>query len=196
MSEFKNPKKQYREFKTAKRPKSPNPESKRYESLVKKGPTKERCTYINPLNKKRCKLTLGIYPRFCYLHTCLIQNLFVKKSQIKNGGNGLYAGPYGFKPDDIIGDYSLPWMKGTWKRIRERKKDANTTYVLCANRNKCWDGLDKNSTIVRNANDAHGSRFKNNAYFLEINNKVYMVASKKIKPNEEIFCDYGNEYFI
>lgn len=195
---FKSPIKKYNidNISPVERPKSPNPESKKYEQEAKTKPSKERCTYINPENNKRCKLTLGIYPRFCYLHSTLIENLFIKKSQVKNAGNGLYAGPYGFKKEDIIGEYSLPWMKGTWKRILERKDEANTSYVLCSTKNKCWDGLDKNSTIIRNANDAHGSKFKNNAFFLEKNKRIFMVASKTIKPNEEIFCDYGEEYFI
>jgi hypothetical protein len=194
---FENPNKNYNLnfLKLAKRPSSPNPESKRYEQLAKINSTKERCTYIHPESKKRCKLVLGIYPRFCYLHTLLVENLQIKKSQIKNAGNGLYAGPFGFKKGDQIGEYSMPWMKGQWKRILNRTNEPNTSYLLCVKKT-CWDALDKNSTIIRNANDAHGSKFKNNAYFLEKNKRVYMVASKKIKPKEEIFCDYGEDYFI
>ena len=61
-----------------------------------------RCTYIDPTTNKRCALKLGLYPRYCELHTMLIQNVYISKSHIKAAGNGLYAGPYGFKKGDVI----------------------------------------------------------------------------------------------
>lgn len=208
--EFKSPIKKYKNFKTAKRPFSPSPKRRDYEKIAKKKPSKERCIYIDPETHKRCELEIGIYPKFCHFHTILIENLFVAPSKIKNAGNGLFAGPLGFKKNQIIGEYSYNWMKVKSGHLDNRNgkgKDVNYSYVFCDDQKKnqkekdvmCWDGLDKNSTIVRNANDAHGSHFRNNAYFDIIKKKdsihVYMIASRNIKALNEILCDYGENYF-
>jgi hypothetical protein len=213
LRKFKSPEKNYRSpnFKTAKRPKSPSPKRRDYEKIAQTKPSTERCTYIDPETNKRCKLHLGIYPKYCHIHTTLIENLYVAPSSIPHGGNGLFAGPYGFKKNDIIGEYSQEWMEVKSGRLDVRNgkgKDVNYSYVFCDEQKKgqkekdvqCWDGLDKNSTIVRNANDAHGSKHKNNAYFDTRKGKdgkthVYMIASRTIKPLKEIYCDYGPWYF-
>lgn len=200
---FKSPDKNYQQgkFKTTKRPKSPSPKRKDYEQkALRKDDGKSRCTYVHPKNNKRCLNKLGIYPRFCELHTMLIKNLYVAPSQIKNAGNGLYAGPYGFEKDDIIGVYSEPWNQVSLGTLERRcKHDHCWDYVFCNDgqkpKTKCWDGLDIRSTVVRNANDAHASKFRNNAYFDVVKGKVYVIASRNIKPNSEIFLNYGPSYF-
>lgn len=213
LRKFKSPEKKYRSpnFKTAKRPKSPSPKRRDYEKIAQTKPSSERCIYIDPETNKRCQMQIGIYPKYCHIHTTLIENLYVAPSAIPHGGNGLFAGPLGFKKGDIIGEYSQPWMEVKSGRLDVRNgkdKDVNYSYVFCDEKRKgqkekdvqCWDGLDKNSTIVRNANDAHGSKHRNNAYFDTRRGKdgkthVYMIASRNIKPLKEIFCDYGPYYF-
>ena len=209
---FKSPNKNYVKgnFKSAKRPKSPNPIKPDFEQkALKKSNHSTKCGYIHPETNRRCKIKLGIYPRYCHLHTLLIENLCVSKSAIKNGGNGLFAGAFSFKKGDIIGEYSKDWTKGSSKRMYSRNgKDAdgedkpvNSSYIYCDNDDRyCWDSLDLRTTIVRFANDAHGSKFKNNAYFEEKKDKngknhVYVYASQKIQPYQEIFLDYGDDYF-
>lgn len=215
---FKSPNKKYRSpnFKTTKRPFSPSPKKSNYEKIAKTTSDKQsKCTYIDPDTKRRCRLHLGIYPKFCFLHTMLIENLYIAPSSIKNAGNGLFAGPLGFKKNDIIGEYSMPWMaiksgplyKRNGKDKNGEYKEINSSYVLCDHKKKnqkeeevmCWDGLDKNSTIVRNANDAHGSKYRNNAYF-SVHKKdnvkhIYMIASRNIAPFKELLVDYGSNYF-
>lgn len=213
LRKFKSPEKKYRpsNFKTARRPFSPSPKRRDYEKVAQRTPSNERCIYIDPDTNKRCKLHIGIYPKYCHIHTTLIENLYVAPSNIPHGGNGLFAGPLGFKKDDIIGEYSQDWMRVKSGRLDVRNgkgKDTDYSYVFCDEQKKgqkekdvqCWDGLDKNSTIVRNANDAHGSKYRNNAYFDTRRGKdgkthVYMIASRTIKPLKEIFCDYGPHYF-
>ena len=219
LRKFKSPNKKYRSpnFKTTKRPFSPSPKRKDYEKIAQTKPSQERCTYIDPESNRRCKLHIGIYPKYCHIHTTLIENLFVAPSSIPNGGNGLFAGPLGFKKNDIIGEYSQEWMEVKSGRLDKRNgkdksgeyKDVNYSYIFCDEQKKgqkekdvqCWDGLDKNSTIVRNANDAHGSKHRNNAYFDTRKGKdgkthVYMIASRNIAGMREVRCDYGNSYFI
>jgi hypothetical protein len=85
-------------------------------------------------------------------------------------------------------------------KLEKRCKDDNCwSYIFCdegqSSKTKCWDGLDIRSTIIRNINDAHNSKFKNNAYFDIKKGKVYAIASRTIKPHREIFIDYGENYW-
>lgn len=194
---FKSPNKNYINFKSTARPKSPSPKRKDYQEVaLRKSDKKSRCTYIHPETNKRCKIKLGIYPRYCHLHTLLIENLKISKSKIPNAGNGLFAGPYGFNKGDLIGEYALPWMEVKGETL-SRRKNPDFSYVFCKDQKRnekdetCYDGIDIRSTIVRNANDAHGSVYKNNAYF---NGSGQVIASKKINPFEEIFINYGETY--
>lgn len=216
LSKFKPSDKKYKEFNTVKHHKTPSPKRRDYEERSVRVPTKERCIYIDPETNKRCKLTIGIYPKYCHIHTTLIENLFIAESNIKNGGRGLFAGPLGFRKNEIIGEYSKDWMKVKQGRLDCRNgknsegecNPVNTSYVLCDEKKKnqkeedvqCWDGLDKNSTIVRNANDAHGSKYHNNAHFETRKDKngktrIYMVAVRRIAGLKEILVSYGDSYF-
>ena len=207
---FNSPEKKYRQFKSTKRPFSPSPKRSNYEKVALTKPNDDHCTYILETGK-RCKLPLNMYPRFCHFHTLQIQNLYIAKSNIVNGGNGLFTGLYGFKKGMIIGEYTEDWMYVKEGRARTRNgknTNSNHSYLLCAEQEKnqkekdipCWDGLSIRSTITRNANDAHGSQFRNNAYFKQTKDRkgkihIYMVASRNIAGFKEILCDYGPSYF-
>lgn len=204
---FKSPDKNYRDFKTTKRPHSPSPKRNDYEEkALRKSDKHTRCTFIHPETNKQCKKHLGIYPKYCSVHTLLIDNLFIHKSTIPNAGNGLFAGYFGFKKGDIISEYSMPWMEVKSGRLDTRKGE-DRSYVFCDDPPKgkswkdamCWDGIDIRSTIARYANDAHGSKYRNNTYFDIKKEKgkrhVYIIASKNIKPKSEIFTDYGENYW-
>lgn len=200
---FKSPAKQYTEgnFKTTTAPHTPSPKRSDYEQrALTKDDGMSKCTYINPHDGKRCKNLLGMYPKFCELHTIMIYNVFIGKSNITKAGNGLFAGPHGFKKGDVIGKYSFSWNNVTLGRLEERCSDDNCwSYVFCeegdSEDTQCWDGLDIRSTLMRNINDAHNSRFKNNCYFDVIKDQVYVIASRNIKPYKEIFVDYGRNYW-
>jgi len=203
-------------FETANRHKSPSPKRSDYESRSVTKPTEERCIYIDKDTTKRCKLHIGIYPKYCHIHTTLIENLFVAESNIPNAGRGLFAGPLGFSKNEIIGEYSYDYMKVKQGRLNSRNgkdehgenKPVNTSYIFCDEQKRgqkesdvqCWDGLDKNSTIIRNANDAHGSNYRNNAYFIKKKDKnskthIYVIASRRIAGLREILVSYGDFYF-
>lgn len=207
---FRSPDKKYRDFKTTRRPKSPSPKRSDYEKVaLRQSDKKSRCTFIHPETNKRCKKYLGIYPKYCSIHTLLIDNLYIHKSNIKNAGNGLFAGYFGFKKGDIVSEYSMPWMEVKAGRLETRNKtgEYESSYVFCDEKKRgqswkdvmCWDGIDIRSTIARNANDAHGSKYKNNTYFdikkKNGKNHVYIIASKNIPPKTEIFTDYGDNYW-
>jgi hypothetical protein len=204
MKLFKNPDKNFVKgsFKSAPRPKSPSPKRKDFLKIAHTKPDRNtKCGYIHPKNGNRCILKLGMYPRYCELHTMLIDNVYISKSNISGGGNGLFVGPYGFKKGDIIGIYSHSWNRVDLGTLEERCKNNNKcwSYTFCEHgynrKTKCWDGLDIKSTIIRNINDARGSKFRNNSYFEIIDNKVCAIASRNIKPHREIYINYGNLYW-
>lgn len=206
MKKFTSPTKRFQlgHFKQSKHPKSPSPVRKDYPQKAKLvSDHSSRCTYIHPTTNKRCKNKLGLYPEFCHLHTIAIHNVYIAKSQIPNAGNGLFSGPFGFKKGDIIGRYDEKWNQVQLGTLEKRCKDDHCwSYVFCDDDNKtdykktkCWDGLDIRSTLMRNINDAHGSEFKNNAYFDVIRGHVYVIASRNIKPKTEIFVNYGKRYW-
>ena len=200
---FENPDKHFVEgnFETTTRPKTASPKRKDYEKkALKKDDKHSRCTYIHSESGKRCKLKLGLYPKYCHLHTMMIDNVYIAKSNIEQAGNGLFAGPYGFKKGDIVGQYSHPWNAVKLDTIQHRcKNDKCWSYVFCdegeSSKTQCWDGLDIRSTVIRNINDARKSKFKNNCYFDIVKGEVYALASKEIKPLTEIFVDYGKNYW-
>lgn len=197
MRMFKSPHKDYNEgnFKKLSRPKSPSPRLNTYEKKAQRKPDrKSKCTYIYS-NGKRCENLLGIYPEYCEHHTMMINNVFVSKSSIPLAGNGLFAGPWGFKKGSVIGRYSFKWNKVKLETLDKRCKNIKCwDYVLCDG-DICWDGLDIRSTLMRNINDAHNSKFRNNSYFEIIDGNAYVIASRNIKPFREILVSYGSHYW-
>ena len=136
------------------------------------------CDYINPKTFTRCKKFIGKYPRFCSKHTLLIDNVFISKSNIKNANNGLFAGEYGFKKNDIIGIYSNDNNTLSYgdvvKMCDKIKNDSCWEYLLCDvkknnynNNTICWDGTNQRSTITRYINDAYNTKYKNNCFFIK-----------------------------
>ena len=196
---FKSPILNYRSpnYKTSKRPQSPSPKRSNYTKVaVTKDDRKTRCTYINLPTGKRCRNKLGLYPEFCELHTILIHNLYISESTIRDAGNGLFAGPYGFKKGDIIGKYNNPWNSVKLSTLEKRCQDDKCwDYIFCEDtesKTMCWDGLDIRSTLMRNINDGKQA---NNSYFKMSRGNVYVVASRNIKPNKEILVSYGSDYW-
>jgi hypothetical protein len=188
-------------FRTANRPRSPSPKRSDYREVAKTKDTKtSRCTYIHPATNRRCRYKLGLYPEYCEMHTILINNVFIDKSNIPFAGNGLFAGPYGFKKGDVIGKYSYKWNKVPEDVFEKRcKSEKCRDYLLCEHgsdpKRSCWDGYDIRSTLMRNANDAHGSIYRNSAFFEQRGPDVFVVASRNIRPGKEIFLYYGKHYF-
>jgi hypothetical protein len=190
-------------YKLAPGDKLESPDIKNFEKYALRFPEKNDkriCRYIDGKSNKRCETKLGNYPKFCQLHSLTIDNLYIDKSGIDGAGNGLFAGPFGFKKGDQIGEYSLDEIRVKINDIDKRSSNPDYSYTFC-DRNDiyCWDALDYRSTIVRYANDARKSQFKNNCYFDETkrNGKthVYLVASKRIEPLEEIFINYNKDYW-
>ena len=121
--------------------------------------------------------------------------LFIQTSQLTNSGRGLFTAIDIYK-DEIISIFKGEVLSHSEAEIRIRNgADAYFMNLL--------DGaiLDCRNTycFAKFANDANGflkSHFKNNAKItLDENQNVCLIAIRKIKSGEEIFCDYGKKYW-
>jgi hypothetical protein len=126
--------------------------------------------------------------------------LYIAESNIPNSGNGLFAGPYGFKKGDSIGKYNFAWNSVKLSTLEKRcTTERCWDYIFCKDTSKegsketlCWDGLDIRSTLMRNINDG---KHANNSYFKIVRGDVHVIASRTIKPNREILVSYGSDYW-
>jgi len=124
--------------------------------------------------------------------------LIVKKSRIANAGKGLFT-TSPIRKGDIIVEYkgdNLTWEQ-CLKRYGENIHKACYLYYIspknCIDSQYCLDEL------ARYANDANGFQIvkglKNNAEFANIKKKPFLKATRNIKANEEILCDYSGDYW-
>lgn len=121
--------------------------------------------------------------------------LYIQTSQLPNSGNGLFTAIDIYK-DEIISIFKGEILSDIVADLRA-KNNANQYFMNLHN----GSILDCKNTdcFAKYANDASGfikSDYKNNAKItLDENNNVCLVAIKKIKSKEEIFCDYGKRYW-
>jgi SET domain-containing protein len=118
----------------------------------------------------------------------------VKQSTLPNAGKGLFAKKFIPKGTRII-EY-----KGritTWKEVDG--DDGKNGYIYYVKRNYVIDASRNKKALARYANDAKGlfrlKGVKNNADYVEDGFRVFIEAKKDIAAGEEIFVDYGKEYW-
>ncbi|WP_299252809.1 SET domain-containing protein [uncultured Cytophaga sp.] len=121
--------------------------------------------------------------------------LYIQTSQLPNAGNGL------FTSIDIFKDEVISLFKGeslSDKEAAKRAKNKEDGYFI-----NMLDGtiLDSKNTFcfAKYANDSQGLKKTAYVYNAEISlndeEEVCLVALKKIKKGEEIFCSYGKKYW-
>lgn len=124
--------------------------------------------------------------------------LKVKKSQIPNSGKGLYT-THAIKKGEIVCEYE--GEKLTWKEClsRNESQPGKGAYYFYVNAKNCVDAQYTLWALARYANDAAGfgrvKGLRNNSKYAVIKSKPYIVATRNIKPEEEIFVSYGKEYW-
>lgn len=121
--------------------------------------------------------------------------LYVAPSQIANSGNGLYTAI------DIYKEEVIALFKGeilSNEEAEKRVKANKDQYFINLLNGTIMDSIHTHC-FAKYANDASGlstSRFKNNANIgLDENEQVCIIAKRKIKAGEEIFCGYGKKYW-
>lgn len=121
--------------------------------------------------------------------------LYVSVSQLPNSGNGLFTAIPLYK-DEIICIFKGEILSNA--ASDERAKQGNNNYFMNLINGSILDCM-HTDCFAKYANDAVGiskSNFKNNAKItLDENENVCLIAIKKIKSGDEIFCDYGKRYW-
>ena len=124
----------------------------------------------------------------------LQDHIVVKKSNLPNAGKGLFARhfiPKGTRIAEYKGRIT------TWKEVKE--DNSSNVYLYYMNRNHVIDARNHKKSKARYANDARGLKrikgFTNNAIYAENGGRVYIESTKDITPGEEIFVNYGKEYW-
>lgn len=121
--------------------------------------------------------------------------LYVTTSQLPNSGNGLFTAITIYK-DEIISEFKGEVLSDEEAEIR--MKNGTDNYFMNLLNGSILD-CRNTDCFAKYANDATGfskSAFKNNAKItLDENQNVCLIAIRKLKSGEEIFCDYGKKYW-
>ncbi|MDP1726135.1 MAG: SET domain-containing protein [Bacteroidota bacterium] len=125
-------------------------------------------------------------------------NLVIKKSKIPGAGKGLFTTTLIKRGEPVI-EYTGDNI--TWAECKRRNEhhDGVSAYFFYISARKCVDAQNCPESKARYANDAAGfirlPGFKNNSRFEIRNGRPFIVASKNIKPGEEVYVAYGKEYW-
>jgi uncharacterized protein len=126
----------------------------------------------------------------------IYKNLEVKTSQIPNSGKGLYT-----KVDVKKGERIVEYLGEiiTEKELEARAEKDEYGYAFFINKKNCIDAFHTPETLARYANDAKGltrvKGLRNNCAYNIWKNRGWIIAEKNIKAGEEIFVDYGSDYW-
>ena len=126
--------------------------------------------------------------------------LYLKKSLLPKAGKGLFVKKE-FKRADIICEYEGEIVP--WSVCEKRADEGHEGYVFFISKNHCIDAYFTPEAIGRYANDAKGigrvEGLRNNAQYeikvREGRKRGFIVATRTIKPNDEVLVDYGNDYW-
>ncbi|MFN7045403.1 MAG: SET domain-containing protein-lysine N-methyltransferase [Flavobacterium sp.] len=121
--------------------------------------------------------------------------LYIQDSQIKNAGKGLFTA-IEIYPNEIISIFKGEIL--TDKEAQKRVSEENDRYFINMLDGTILDSMNVDC-FAKYANDAEAFsklEFKNNSKItLDDENNVCIVATKKIKSEQEIFCSYGVKYW-
>ncbi len=120
--------------------------------------------------------------------------LYVKESQLPNAGNGLYTSMAIPKGTRIV---EYKGRRTRWKDVQG--DDGKNGYIFYINRNHVIDARPYKKSLARYANDARGmirvDGLLNNADYIVDGLKTYIESTRDIPAGEEIFVDYGKDYW-
>lgn len=121
--------------------------------------------------------------------------LYIKSSQIKNAGKGLFTAIEIYK-NEIISLFKGEIIDNI--EAGKRAQQNNDKYFINLLDDTIMDSM-YTDCYAKYANDAEGlagSNFKNNAKItLDDDDNVCIKALKNIKSGDEVFCGYGKAYW-
>ena len=122
-------------------------------------------------------------------------NLYIQDSQIPNAGKGLFT-VIDIYPNEIISLFKGEIL--TDNEAQKRVSEENDRYFINMLDGSILDSMNVDC-FAKYANDAEAFsklEFKNNSKItLDDDDNVCIVATKKIKSQQEIFCSYGVKYW-
>lgn len=121
--------------------------------------------------------------------------LYIQDSQIANAGKGLFTA-FDIYPNEIISIFKGEIL--TDNEAQKRVSEGNDRYFINMLDGSILDSMNVDC-FAKYANDAEAFsklEFKNNSKItLDDDDNVCIVATKKIKSQQEIFCSYGVKYW-
>ena len=121
--------------------------------------------------------------------------LYIQDSQITNAGKGLFTA-IDIYPNEIISLFKGEIL--TDNEAQKRVSEGNDRYFINMLDGSILDSMHIDC-FAKYANDAEAFsklEFKNNSKItLDDDDNVCIVATKKIKSQQEIFCSYGVKYW-
>ena len=121
--------------------------------------------------------------------------LYIQDSQITNAGKGLFT-VIDIYPNEIISLFKGEIL--TDNEAQKRVSEGNDRYFINMLDGSILDSMNVDC-FAKYANDAEAFsklEFKNNSKItLDDDDNVCIVATKKIKSQQEIFCSYGVKYW-
>ena len=122
------------------------------------------------------------------------KHLYLKKSKLPGAGKGL------FTRVDIPKGERIVEYKGRlqpWKDVKD--EDGYNSYLFKLSSRWAINGLTYKKAFGRYANDARGlvrvEGLLNNAEYETEGKRCYLDASRNIKKGEEIFVEYGGNFW-
>lgn len=126
----------------------------------------------------------------------LEKDLVVKKSSIPKAGKGLFT-KINIEKDTVITEFTGEKISHTIGAARTILKQSHS--ILYLNQKYCVDSVTDKDCVATFMNDLNGpskvSGLKNNTDLFRANGRIYVIATKDIKANEELFLDYGPMYW-
>lgn len=115
----------------------------------------------------------------------------VRKSNIPMAGLGLFA-ERPFNVDERIVEYSGERLT-TDQYDRRYDRDAMGSYGIQLSEKYVIDARKTSAGVARYACDYHGSGKRPNAEYVNFGGRIWIVATKRIRPGDEILTDYGDD---
>lgn len=119
--------------------------------------------------------------------------LYIATSQIPNSGRGLFTA-IDIEKDEVISKFIGETL--TDEQVSNRTDSVDDDYFMNLPNGDILD-CKRTECFAKYANDAEGSDtgFSNNCIITMVDDDVVLVATRDINSGEEIFAEYGDNYW-